>query len=56
MCSVVSDFAMGNMQGGSEPRLTHGICPACYAAVVGMLEDPAMGESGVVTLGAIHAP
>ncbi len=45
--------AMGMFQAELEPWLTHGICPACYDAVMGMLDDPIVGASGAVTLGGI---
>lgn len=47
--------AMGLFQAGSEPLLTHGMCPRCYDAVVGMLDDPLVGASGAVTLGEVPA-
>jgi hypothetical protein len=36
------------------PGVTHGICPPCREAVVRVVDDPAMGAAGTVTLGAIH--
>ncbi|MEP7344396.1 MAG: hypothetical protein ABI877_03975 [Gemmatimonadaceae bacterium] len=46
----------GLFDAGTEPRLTHGMCPMCYEAVVRMLDDPLVSASGAVTLGEIHAP
>ena len=36
------------------PRLTHGMCPMCFAALVGILDDPLLGASGAVALGDAH--
>ena len=39
-------------EGSPLPGVTHGICPPCHAAVVGALDDAAVGAAGTVTLGA----
>ena len=47
--------ALSLFGGGPLPGVTHGICPPCYTAIAGALEDPAVGATGTVTVGAIHA-
>lgn len=46
---------LGLFGGAPLPDTTHGICPPCLSALVGALDDPALGASGTVTLGAIQA-
>lgn len=43
--------ALGLFSGGTEPRLTHGMCPTCYTAVLGMLDGREPRAAGTVTLG-----
>lgn len=33
------------------PGLTHGICPPCYSAIVGTLQDPALEGADIATVG-----
>jgi len=39
--------------GGPLPSLTHGMCPACFAALSEALDDPDSGDEGMVTVGAL---
>ncbi len=47
--------SFGLFQGGPMPALTHGICPTCYATMMGALDDPVLAASGTVTVGALQS-
>ncbi|MBA2291096.1 MAG: hypothetical protein H0W15_01425 [Gemmatimonadales bacterium] len=46
---------LGLFHSGSTLQLSHGMCPMCYDAVMGMIDDPEVGASGTVTLGGLGA-
>lgn len=46
---------LGLFDSESTMRLSHGMCPTCYDAVMGMIDDPEVGASGSVTLGGLGA-
>lgn len=45
--------ALGLFGGAPLPGITHGMCPTCYSAIAGELDDPAGGAAGTITLGAL---
>jgi hypothetical protein len=47
--------ALGLFGGAPLPRVTHGMCPPCYSAIVGALDDPGTGAAGTISLGRLSA-
>lgn len=50
----VAVTALSLFGGEPLPRLSHGMCPACEAALLGALEDEGVGASGSVIVGGLH--
>lgn len=46
---------LGLFEGAPLPRVTHGMCPTCYSAIVGALDDPGTGAAGTISLGRLPA-
>lgn len=45
--------ALGLFEASVMPELSHGMCPTCFEAMMGALDDPDLAASGNVTLGAL---
>jgi len=45
--------ALGLLEAEGVPSLSHGICPACYDAMIAEMDSSELGHSGQVTLGAL---
>jgi hypothetical protein len=43
--------SMNLFEMGQLPELSHGICPTCYASMIALLDEPALGATGPVRLG-----